>query len=143
MYYTNKLNNDKQLIEDEGNANQFTLEEIERSRYLRLDAAAIKALNVEPRLDGSAYDNGATSSILGLLDKCRTAQGRRLLGQWIRQPLKDLALIKERHEVVGTFLDNSMLSTELNEDFLRRVPDLQQLAKKIAKKKAGLYEVYK
>ncbi|NP_001154964.1 mutS homolog 2 [Nasonia vitripennis] len=131
------------LVEDRGSADQFTLEEIERSRYLRLDAAAIKALNVEPRPDAPTFGNAATSSILGLLDKCRTAQGRRLLAQWIRQPLKDLALIKERHEVVGTFLDNSALSTELSEDFLRRVPDLQQLAKKLAKKKAGLYECYK
>ncbi|XP_014219551.1 DNA mismatch repair protein Msh2 [Copidosoma floridanum] len=129
----------------EGNENQYSLDEIERSRYVRLDTAAIKALNVEPRTESlSAYGAGsAHSSVLGILDKCRTPQGRRLLAQWIRQPLRDLALINERHDIVATLFDNSDLRTELGEEHLRRVPDLQQLAKKLGRKKAGLQECYK
>ena len=132
-----------QLTSDDGNENQFSLEGIERSRYLRLDAAAIKALNIEPRPDAPTVGTSSSASILGLLDKCKTAQGRRQLAQWIRQPLRDLALIKERHEVVGTLLDDSELRSVLSEDYLRRIPDLQQLAKKLGKKKAGLQECYK
>lgn len=135
-----------QLTQDDGNANQFSLEEIQRSRYLRLDSAAIKALNVEPRNTGESVlssADSATSSLLGLLDKCRTAQGHRLLCQWIRQPLRDLALIRERHEVVATLLDDSDLRSSLSEEYLRRVPDLQQLGKRLLRKKAGLQECYK
>lgn len=77
------------------------------------------------------------------MDKCKTAQGRRLLGQWIRQPLRDLALIKERHDIVDAFIKDEELRSVVTEDCLRRVPDLQQLAKKLARRKAGLYECYK
>lgn len=133
-----------QLTQDETNSSQFTMTEIERTRYLRLDSAALKALNVEPRTDlPSTVAQSATMSILGLLDKCKTAQGRRLLAQWIRQPLRDLALIKERHDVVETLLEDSTLRSQLSEEHLRKIPDLQQLAKKLGKKKAGLYECFK
>lgn len=34
-------------------------------------------------------------SLFGLLNKGRTAMGTRLLSQWIKQPLRDLAAIRE------------------------------------------------
>ncbi|XP_058790262.1 DNA mismatch repair protein Msh2 [Phymastichus coffea] len=129
------------LTEDDSNMHQYSIEEIERTRYLRLDSAAINALNIEPHPDATHVS--ASSSILGLLDRCRTAQGHRLVSQWIRQPLRDLALIKDRHDVVAGFLEDSELRSVVSEDCLRRVPDLQQLAKKLARKKAGLSDCYK
>lgn len=114
---------------------------MEQSRYIRLDSAAIKALNIEPRTD--SQNPNASASILTLLDKCRTPQGHRLLAQWIRQPLRDLALIKERHDIVEVLFKDSDLRTSLSDDYLRRVPDLQSLAKKLARKKGSLQDVYK
>lgn len=109
-----------------------------------MDTAAIKALNIEPRLDASSNLSGnVPTSILTLLDKCRTPQGHRLIAQWIRQPLRDLALIKERHDIVEVLVKNNELRSALSEDHLRRIPDLQQLAKKLSKKKAHLQDCYK
>ncbi|XP_011494385.1 PREDICTED: DNA mismatch repair protein Msh2 [Ceratosolen solmsi marchali] len=128
------------LTASSGEGGLFTLEEIPRNQYLRLDAAAIKALNLEPsgRLGASA-----NSSLLGLLDKCKTALGKRLLAQWIRQPLRDLALINERHEVVEALVADTDTRSTLSEDYLGRIPDLHQLAKKLGNKKAGLQECYR
>ncbi|XP_014488445.1 PREDICTED: DNA mismatch repair protein Msh2 [Dinoponera quadriceps] len=132
------------LTSDEGHMNQFVLKQVEQSRYLRLDSAAIKALNIEPRVDSVSNLHGnPAASILTLLDKCRTAQGHRLIAQWVRQPLRDLSLIKERHDIVELFVRNNELRSALCEDYLRRIPDLQQLAKKLARKKSMLQDCYK
>lgn len=103
--------------------------------------AAIKALNIEYQSDG--HQGSALTSVLALLDKCRTAQGHRMFAQWIRQPLRDLELIKERHDVVEFLINDSDLLSFLHDDHLRRAPDLQQLAKKMTRKRANLQDCYK
>lgn len=63
---------------------------------MRLDSAAIRALHVEPL--GSGETSGGTTkthTLLGLLDKCRTPPGHRLLLQWLRQPLVDINKIRK------------------------------------------------
>lgn len=62
------------------------------SQYLKLDAAAVRALNLLPSLleGGNKF-----ASVLGLLNRCRTAQGQRHLAQVIRQPLVDKNKIGE------------------------------------------------
>ncbi|XP_012537376.1 DNA mismatch repair protein Msh2 [Monomorium pharaonis] len=132
------------LTSDEGNINQFKLNQIEQSRYIRLDSAAIKALNIEPHADTIFNLHGnPVASILTLLDKCRTAQGHRLIAQWVRQPLRDLSLIKERHDIVELLVQNNELRSVLSDDYLKRIPDLQQLGKKLARKKSTLQDCYK
>ncbi|XP_018354792.1 PREDICTED: DNA mismatch repair protein Msh2 [Trachymyrmex septentrionalis] len=132
------------LTSDEGHMNQFKLNQIEQSRYIRLDSAAMKALNIEPHPDTIPTLHGnSVASILTLLDKCRTAQGHRLIAQWVRQPLKDLSLIKERHDIVELLVKNNELRSTLSDDYLKRIPDLQQLAKKLARKKLTLQDCYK
>lgn len=124
--------------------NQFILNQVELSRYIKLDSAAIKALNIEPRVDAvSSLHGNSVGSVLALLDKCRTAQGHRLIAQWVRQPLRDLSLIKERHDVVELLVKNNELRSILSEDYLKRIPDLQQLAKKLVRKKSALQDCYK
>ncbi|XP_043280096.1 DNA mismatch repair protein Msh2 isoform X2 [Venturia canescens] len=132
------------LTSDDGNMNQYSLKQLEQSRFIRLDAAAIKALNIEERTDSlPALVGDGPRSILGILNKCRTPQGRRLIAQWVRQPLKDLSLIKERHDIVEQLVNDSNLRSCLSDDHLQRIPDLQQLAKKLSRKKAGLQDCYK
>jgi len=124
--------------------NQFKLNQLEHSRYVKLDSAAIKALNIEPHIDTISNLHGnSVASVLTLLDKCRTAQGHRLIAQWVRQPLRDLFLIKERHDIVELLVKNNELRSTLSDDYLKRIPDLQQLAKKLARKKSALQDCYK
>lgn len=67
----------------------------------------------------------------------------RLLAQWLRQPLRDINLINERLDIVELLVGNSQLRLQLHEDHLRRIPDMQALARKLTKKKANLQDCYR
>ena len=91
VYYT------WQLLSDEGNFSQFKLSAFDLTQYMRLDPAAVTALNLLP---SQSEGGNRCQSILGLLNRCRTGQGQRLLAQWVKQPLMDLNKIGKGNVLV-------------------------------------------
>lgn len=80
------------ILSDDTSFGKYTLKHHDLSQYMRLDASALRALNLMPSpQDGAAK----TMSLFGLLNKCKTAQGSRLLGQWLKQPLLDIQQIRK------------------------------------------------
>ena len=65
-----------------GKQKQFSLKKYTLSQYLRLDVAALKALNVFPQ----NYEgvSGQAGSLFGLLNSCKTSIGARLLKKWLK-----------------------------------------------------------
>ncbi|VDO12217.1 unnamed protein product [Rodentolepis nana] len=118
----------------------FTLSRFSLDNHVRLDSAALNALHLLPNSGGSVnkYD-----SVYGVLNHCRTPQGQRLLAQWLRQPLTDVAKINERLDLVEAFVEDSSLRHIFHETFLRRVPDLPRLARRLQMSKAKLQDVYR
>lgn len=136
------------LVEDEKNFNQFKLSTLDARRFVRIDNAALFALNVLPKISSADFNNyfkhvDKSSSLKGILDYCATAQGSRLLEQWIKQPLKDINAINERLEVVDSISRNLEIRTQLIKEWLPRVSDLMPLSRKIGSKKASLQDCYK
>jgi len=75
---------------------------------MKLDASALKALNLTENSTSSVcgihiwvltlrLEKGSATkdtTLLGLLNKCKTSQGTRLLGAWLKQPLVNLHEIR-------------------------------------------------
>lgn len=70
------------LLSSDDNLGAFCLHQLNLSQFMRLDETALKALNIFPGATG-----GKATSLLGILDQCKTKQGSKLLDQWLRQPL--------------------------------------------------------
>lgn len=76
------------LLADPSLLGQFRLYQHDLSQYMKLDASAVKALNLMP--SPSELGGNKNMSLYGLLNRCKTAQGQRLLARWLKQPLVNL-----------------------------------------------------
>ena len=133
-----------ELLSNEGNFKQYKLENYDLNQFMRLDSAAMTALHVEvDRTSMEGISLKRNSTLTGLLDKCRTAQGHRLLAQWLRQPLVDINKIKERQDIIEAIVCSVELRHSLGEDHLKRIPDLHRTTRKLSRKGATLQDLYK
>ena len=76
-----------------------------------------------------------------VLDSTKTSMGRRLLKNWIEQPLKSPARIIERLDAVDVLYRNSVTLADLG-DLLDRVYDLERLMTKVMYKSANPQQPY-
>ena len=126
-----------ELLADSANHGRCSLSMYDTGRYMRLDASALRALNVLPeRTDGPS-----NFSLYGLLNKCRTPMGRRLLSRWLKQPLVDVGEIAERHDVVHEFVNNAEVRDALRGAHLRSLPDIERITRKLERRKASLMDL--
>lgn len=125
------------LLADTGLHGKFALRQVSLKEYMRLDAAAVSSLNLLP----GPNDSAKSMNLYGRLNTCLTAMGCRKLMQWIRQPLLDVDLITRRQDVVAALVGDTTLRVWLQQEGLKRIPDLQRLLLRFSKKKAGLQDV--
>ncbi|KAG1847633.1 hypothetical protein F4604DRAFT_1688033, partial [Suillus subluteus] len=129
------------LLSDPSNHGAYKLRTHDLARYMRLDASALRALNLIDAPGSAVRSINKHATLLGLLNKCKTAQGTRLLGTWLKQPLINLHEIRKRQDLVETFVDDGSSRRTLQDDYLKLMPDLHRLSKRFKKSIASLEDV--
>ncbi|XP_050237712.1 DNA mismatch repair protein MSH2 [Mercurialis annua] len=128
-----------ELLADESNYGNYTLREYNLDSYMKLDSAAMRALNVLE----SKTDANKNFSLFGLMNRtCTAGMGKRLLHMWLKQPLLDVKVINTRLDLVQAFVEDAALRQDLRQHF-KRISDIERLVNNIEKKKAGLKHVVK
>jgi len=100
--------------------------------YLELDLTARRNLE----LCETMRDKKKTGSLLGVLDKTKTAMGCRTLRNWIEQPLVVMADINKRLNSVEELKNNFEYRTTMA-DALNKVYDIERLMTRIIYNSAG------
>ncbi|KAK7265022.1 hypothetical protein RJT34_32638 [Clitoria ternatea] len=128
-----------ELLADEGNYENYTLRRYNLDSYMRLDSAAMRALNVLE----SKTDANKNFSLFGLMNRtCTAGMGKRLLHIWLKQPLLDVKEINSRLDVVQAFVEDTVLRQDLRQH-LKRISDIERLMHIIQKQRAGLQHLVK
>ncbi|MCB1769354.1 MAG: DNA mismatch repair protein MutS [Candidatus Competibacteraceae bacterium] len=94
-----------------------------------LDAASRRNLELEHSLSGQSEH-----TLLGVLDRCVTPMGARLLRRWMHRPLRDQALLRQRHTSLRQLLDNG--GYEYLRGALRGTGDVERILARVALKSA-------
>lgn len=117
---------------------KITLEHIKPLRsystgtFVEMDAVTRRNLELTANL----REGKRQGSLLGILDFCRTAMGKRLLRKWIEQPLRSVEEIEQRLDSVEE-LSGNLSTREKLKDILQKVYDLERLAGKLGSGIAG------
>ncbi len=95
--------------------------------FVSLDATTIRSLEIEQTMKGHTVEG----SLLWVMQRCHTAMGKRLLRQWLCEPLADKHRIEKRQSVVTHFLndDESLRNTQ---HILDQVQDVARIAGRIS-----------
>lgn len=95
------------------------------SEFMTLDASARRNLELSETLRGDRE-----GSLLGLLDCTVTPMGKRLIQQWVSQPLLEADKIRKRQDAVKALVEQGMQRAELRA-LLKPLADLERLVIRI------------
>lgn len=102
-----------------------SLTRIEEDKYVRMDRFTVRSLElVAPMNEGG-------SSLLNVIDNTITPMGGRMLRRWVVFPLKDVAVINERLDIVDHFFRASDFRNNIDEQF-QQMGDLERIISKVA-----------
>ena len=95
------------------------------NEFMTLDTATRRNLELDETLRGERK-----GSLLGTLDQTVTPMGKRLIHQWVSQPLLNVERIKRRQNGIQYFFDDGMKRAELREA-LKPLADLERLVNRV------------
>lgn len=107
---------------------------IAEDEYVWMDRFTVRNLE----LYGSQSVNAVT--LLDVIDKTISPMGGRLLKRWLALPLKNVARIQQRHQVVSYLLNDNQTFDKIR-NYTKQIGDLERLISKVATQKVSPREV--
>ena len=101
------------------------LSRIEEDKYVWLDRFTIRNLELFQSI------NEGAKTLVQVIDKTISPMGARLFKRWIALPLKEIAAINNRLNVVEYLVKEAELKENL-EEYIRQVGDLERIISKVA-----------
>lgn len=95
-------------------------------QYMKLDISAMRNLE----LTRSMMTGDKKHSLLWVIDKTKTAMGKRMIKSWLERPLMSIPKIVKRQNAVGELADNPMMRDGIREA-LSGVSDIERLMTRI------------
>lgn len=111
-----------------------SISRIEEDKYVRLDRFTIRNLELVAPMGGEGQ------SLLNILDKTITPMGGRCLRRWVAFPLKDVAPIEERLEIVDYFFKNPEFRDIISTSF-ELIADMERIITRAATMRISPREV--
>jgi DNA mismatch repair protein MutS len=108
-----------------------TLRLYQDTEFVSIDESSRRNLELTRNLQ----DGDTRFSLLEVVDETRTAMGRRLLKRRLAHPLRDIAAINSRLDVVETLYRDQRRLEQLR-NLLGKTPDLERLRSRLAMDKA-------
>ncbi len=96
------------------------------SQFMRLDITAVRNLELVETM----RTKSKKGSLLWVLDKTKTAMGKRLIRNWVTQPLTNITSINLRQNAVEELVSDMILRSELMEN-LNGIRDIERIMSKV------------
>ena len=97
----------------------------ESADHVLIDAASQRNLDLVDSRSGKAH------TLLGVLDRSATPMGARLLRDWILHPLRDLATLTARQDVIAALLAEPFLLSKCR-DSLKGIRDIERTTSRLS-----------
>ncbi len=94
--------------------------------YLMIDATTRRNLELD-----KSQSNEQRHTLVGVMDTCQTAMGSRLLRRWLNQPLRDIAQIQARQQVIHSLLTQPSSLHRIRQ-VLANCADIERILTRIA-----------
>ncbi|MDX1405634.1 MAG: DNA mismatch repair protein MutS [Woeseiaceae bacterium] len=96
---------------------------------LLMDAPTRRNLELEHSLTGHREQ-----SLAGVMDRCQTAMGSRMLRRWLQRPIRDAEELRRRYHAVHTIISNRLV--DALHDKLRGIGDIERILSRVALRSA-------
>ncbi|MBR4765619.1 MAG: DNA mismatch repair protein MutS, partial [Clostridia bacterium] len=106
------------------------------ANFMRLDFSTLRNLEITETM----RNREKKGTLLWVLDKTKTSMGKRMLRNWLEQPLINIPKILKRHSAVDELLNNPVLRSDIRDE-LSLCQDIERLITRIVYGSANAREL--